>query len=164
MAAGLLAIVSACGAKLPPPAVGPPRFPDFIEPSMSPPDARLAALDMAHHTGWRSLQAGDLDLAEREFQAVLKRSPSFNAFYDALPVGGVDGTIRNRMRGTPAEGNVHAKTGSMSMARSLSGYVTTADRRLLIFSFLCNNWTVPVRSVERVQDAILARLAGMRLR
>jgi D-alanyl-D-alanine carboxypeptidase/D-alanyl-D-alanine-endopeptidase (penicillin-binding protein 4) len=50
------------------------------------------------------------------------------------------------------------------MARSLSGYVTTADRRLLIFSFLCNNWTVPVRSVERVQDAITARLASMRLR
>jgi hypothetical protein len=35
---------------------------------------------------------------------------------------------------------------------------------LLIFSFLCNNWTVPVRSVERVQDLIAARLAGLRLR
>jgi hypothetical protein len=35
---------------------------------------------------------------------------------------------------------------------------------LLIFSFLCNNWTSPVRSVERVQDTIAAALAGMRLR
>jgi hypothetical protein len=34
---------------------------------------------------------------------------------------------------------------------------------MLIFSFLCNNWTVPVRDVERVQDAIAARLASMRI-
>ena len=94
----------------------------------------------------------------------MRRSPHFRVYYDALPIAGVDGTIRNRMRSTPAEGNVHAKTGTLAMARSLSGYVTTADQHLLIFSFLCNNWTVPVRSVERVQDVIAARLAGMRLR
>jgi hypothetical protein len=35
---------------------------------------------------------------------------------------------------------------------------------MLLFSFLCNDFTVPIRSVERVQDAIAARLAGMRLR
>jgi D-alanyl-D-alanine carboxypeptidase/D-alanyl-D-alanine-endopeptidase (penicillin-binding protein 4) len=94
----------------------------------------------------------------------MRRSPHFRVYYDALPIAGVDGTIRTRMRGTPAEGNVHAKTGTLAMARSLSGYVTTADQHLLIFSFLCNNWTTPVRSVERVQDVIAARLAGMRLR
>jgi serine-type D-Ala-D-Ala carboxypeptidase/endopeptidase (penicillin-binding protein 4) len=86
---------------------------------------------------------------------------AFRAFYDALPVAGVDGTIRNRMKGTPAERNVHAKTGTVDKARSLSGYVTTADGRLLIFSFLCNNYTAPTREVERVQDAIAARLAAM---
>jgi D-alanyl-D-alanine carboxypeptidase/D-alanyl-D-alanine-endopeptidase (penicillin-binding protein 4) len=94
----------------------------------------------------------------------MKKSPSFNVYYDALPIAGVDGTIRNRMKGTPAENNVHAKTGSVALARSLSGYVTTADGHMLIFSFLANNWTVNVRAVERVQDAIAARLAAMRLR
>jgi D-alanyl-D-alanine carboxypeptidase/D-alanyl-D-alanine-endopeptidase (penicillin-binding protein 4) len=94
----------------------------------------------------------------------MRRAPTFDLFYDALPIAGIDGTIRNRMKGTPAEGNVHAKTGSVALARSLSGYVTTADHRMLIFSFLCNNWTVPVADVERVQDAMAARLAGMRLR
>jgi D-alanyl-D-alanine carboxypeptidase/D-alanyl-D-alanine-endopeptidase (penicillin-binding protein 4) len=94
----------------------------------------------------------------------MRRSPDFRVYYDAMPVAGVDGTIRSRMRGTPAEGNVHAKTGTLAMARSLSGYVTTADQRLLIFSLLCNNWTVPVRAVERVQDTIAARLAALRLR
>ena len=94
----------------------------------------------------------------------MRRSPNFNVYYDALPIAGVDGTIANRMKGTPAEGNVHAKTGTVAQARSLSGYVTTADRHMLIFSFLCNNFTVPNRAVEGVQDAIAARLAAMRLR
>ena len=67
------------------------------------------------------------------------------------------------MKDTPAEGNVHAKTGSVALSRSLSGYVTTANGRMLIFSLLSNNWTVPVREVERVQDAIGARLAALHL-
>jgi D-alanyl-D-alanine carboxypeptidase/D-alanyl-D-alanine-endopeptidase (penicillin-binding protein 4) len=94
----------------------------------------------------------------------MRRAPTFPVYYDALPIAGVDGTIRSRMQGTPAENNVHAKTGTVAQARSLSGYVTTADQHMLIFSFLCNNFTVPNRDVERVQDAIAARLAAMRLR
>ena len=93
----------------------------------------------------------------------VRRAPYFRVFYDALPVAGVDGTIAGRMRGTPAQGNVHAKTGYVDRARSLSGYVTSADGRLLVFSMLANNWTTPVKSVERVQDAVAARLAGMRV-
>jgi D-alanyl-D-alanine carboxypeptidase/D-alanyl-D-alanine-endopeptidase (penicillin-binding protein 4) len=77
-------------------------------------------------------------------------------------VAGVDGTISNRMRGTPAQGNVRAKTGFVGFARSLSGYVTTADGELLIFSMLCNNYTVPTAAVNRVQDQVAARLASLR--
>ncbi|MFN8570700.1 MAG: D-alanyl-D-alanine carboxypeptidase/D-alanyl-D-alanine-endopeptidase [Gemmatimonadaceae bacterium] len=93
----------------------------------------------------------------------MQRSPNFSVFYDALPVAGIDGTVSNRMRGTPAQGNVHAKTGSLDMVRSLSGYVTTADGHRLIAVILANNWTVPVREVERLQDSIMVKLAGMRL-
>jgi D-alanyl-D-alanine carboxypeptidase/D-alanyl-D-alanine-endopeptidase (penicillin-binding protein 4) len=93
--------------------------------------------------------------------AAVRQDTAFHAFYDALPIAGVDGTIENRMRGTAAEGNVHAKTGSIANARSLSGYVTTADGRELVFSLLCNNWTIPARDVLRVQDAIAARLAEL---
>ena len=94
----------------------------------------------------------------------MRKSPNFQLFYDALPIAGVDGTIKTRMRGTPAENNVHAKTGSVANARSLSGYVRTADRHPLIFSILSNNWTVPANDVTRVQDAIAARLAALQLR
>ena len=91
----------------------------------------------------------------------MRKSPNFQLFYDALPIAGVDGTIATRMRGTPAENNVHAKTGSVANARSLSGYVKTAGGRTLIFSMLANNWTVPATDVTRVQDAIAARLAAL---
>lgn len=95
--------------------------------------------------------------------AAIRKDTAFAAFYDGLPIAGVDGTLEYRMRGTPAQGNVHAKTGYVANARSLSGYVTTADGHMLIFSALCNNWTVSVHDVERVQDAIAARLASLTL-
>jgi serine-type D-Ala-D-Ala carboxypeptidase/endopeptidase (penicillin-binding protein 4) len=92
---------------------------------------------------------------------VMRKSPSFAEFREALPVAGVDGTIANRMRGTAAAGNVHAKTGFVDKARSLSGYVTTTNGRVLIFSLLCNNWTTSSREVDEVADAIAVRLAGL---
>jgi len=90
----------------------------------------------------------------------MRQRPDFKVFYDAMPIGGVDGTIANRMKGTPAQGNVHAKTGTVDRSHALSGYVTTSDGRLLLFSFQCNNYTVSNAQVERVQDWIAAQLAG----
>lgn len=89
---------------------------------------------------------------------------AFQAWYDALPVAGVDGTLDNRMKGTPAEGNVHAKTGTISNARSLSGFVTTADGQRLEFVMLGNNYTTPTSEVSRAQDVLAATLASLRLR
>lgn len=93
----------------------------------------------------------------------MRRSPWFATYRDALPIAGVDGTIGNRMKGTPAAGNARAKTGTVDKARSLSGYVTTADGRLILFSMLSNNFTVPTREVERVQDLLVTTLAGRTL-
>jgi len=90
----------------------------------------------------------------------MRRRSDFKVFYDAMPIGGVDGTIANRMKGTPAQGNVHAKTGTVDRSHALSGYVTTADGKMLLFSFQANNYTVPNTQVERVQDWIAAILAG----
>jgi serine-type D-Ala-D-Ala carboxypeptidase/endopeptidase (penicillin-binding protein 4) len=95
---------------------------------------------------------------------VMRRSPNFSLFFESLPIAGVDGTIRTRMQNTPAQGNVHAKTGTLSMVRSLSGYAHAADGRLLEFSILCNNWTVPQADVDKVADAIGVALADLRLR
>jgi len=94
--------------------------------------------------------------------AMMRDSATFAVFDESLPVAGVDGTIRNRMRNTAAAGNLRAKTGTLEFVRSLSGYVSTADDRLLVFAFLANHFTVPVAEVTRLQDAMGVLLANYR--
>ncbi|PKW19324.1 D-alanyl-D-alanine carboxypeptidase/D-alanyl-D-alanine endopeptidase [Saccharopolyspora spinosa] len=91
-----------------------------------------------------------------------RERPWFRSWYDALPVAGVadrmvGGTLRNRMAGTAAENNVHAKTGSMTGVTSLSGYVTTANGRELVFSVVFNDFLTS--SPKDLEDAIAIRLA-----
>lgn len=84
----------------------------------------------------------------------------FPLFYESLPIAGVDGTIRNRMKKTPAEGNLRAKTGTISGVSSLSGYVQTLDGERLIFSMSMQNFIYPTRYYQKAQDKIGAILAG----
>jgi D-alanyl-D-alanine carboxypeptidase/D-alanyl-D-alanine-endopeptidase (penicillin-binding protein 4) len=63
----------------------------------------------------------------------------FGSYYASLPVAGVDGTLEDRMKNTPAAGRIHAKTGSVEHVRTLSGFAETPGGRRLIFSFLSNN-------------------------
>jgi D-alanyl-D-alanine carboxypeptidase/D-alanyl-D-alanine-endopeptidase (penicillin-binding protein 4) len=83
-------------------------------------------------------------------------------FEAALPVAGRDGTLAQRMRGTAAEGNARAKTGSFSNARALSGYVRTADDEPLVFSIIVNNFGTMPTVVEQTMDSIVVRLASFR--
>jgi D-alanyl-D-alanine carboxypeptidase/D-alanyl-D-alanine-endopeptidase (penicillin-binding protein 4) len=85
-------------------------------------------------------------------------------FEASLPLAGRDGTIANRMKGTAAEGNARAKSGSMSNVRSLSGYVTSADGEPLVFSIIANNFETTADVINRATDAIVVRLAGFRRR
>jgi serine-type D-Ala-D-Ala carboxypeptidase/endopeptidase (penicillin-binding protein 4) len=68
-----------------------------------------------------------------------QKQPWFDTYYNSLPVAGVDGTLEDRMKNTPAAGHIHAKTGSVEHVRTLSGFAETANGRRLIFSFLGNN-------------------------
>lgn len=92
----------------------------------------------------------------------MRASPDFASFFNALPIAGVDGTIAQRMRGTAAQNNVRAKTGSLQWVRSLSGYVTDADGNRLIFSILANKWTTPASVVTATADSIAVALAVFR--
>lgn len=83
----------------------------------------------------------------------------FLPFYESLPIAGVDGSIRSRMKGTKAEGNVHAKTGFIGYVRALSGYVTSADGEMFVFSMVANNYTVPTRIAEKIQNDVCVMLA-----
>jgi serine-type D-Ala-D-Ala carboxypeptidase/endopeptidase (penicillin-binding protein 4) len=83
-------------------------------------------------------------------------------FEASLPIAGRDGSLANRMKGTPAEANVRAKTGSMSNVRSLSGYATSADGEPLVFSIIANNFDAPPETINQTTDAIVVRLATWR--
>ncbi|PYU69124.1 MAG: D-alanyl-D-alanine carboxypeptidase/D-alanyl-D-alanine-endopeptidase [Acidobacteria bacterium] len=63
----------------------------------------------------------------------------FTPYYASLPVGGIDGTLEDRMKNTLAAGRIHAKTGSVEHVRTLSGFAEMPGGRRVIFSFLGNN-------------------------
>lgn len=94
---------------------------------------------------------------------VAQDRPWFQSWYDALPVAGnpgrmVGGTLANRMRGTAAENNVHAKTGSMSGVDNITGYATAPDGRRLAFTVMASNFAGT--SPRPLLDAIAVRLAA----
>jgi PBP4 family serine-type D-alanyl-D-alanine carboxypeptidase len=82
----------------------------------------------------------------------------FQAFYSAMSIAGVDGTLRRRMKGTPAEGNVHGKTGTLRNVSALTGYATTKDGEVIAFAMLMNGGNHG--AYRTVQDKIAERIAS----
>lgn len=81
-------------------------------------------------------------------------------FRDALPIAGVDGTLRGRMKGTPAAGNLRAKTGTLSNVSSVSGYVTSAAGERFVFSMMVNHYTDERVPRTNLMDQIAVLLAS----
>ena len=71
--------------------------------------------------------------------AYSKDSSMFKTFYDALPVSGISGTLRNVADDFNSKGKIHAKSGYMSRVRSYAGYVTVKSGKTLIFAMIMNN-------------------------
>ncbi|HEY6660838.1 MAG TPA: D-alanyl-D-alanine carboxypeptidase/D-alanyl-D-alanine-endopeptidase, partial [Pyrinomonadaceae bacterium] len=108
------------------------------------------------------LSRNDMITAEASVQLLtfMSKHRYANVFRDALPIAGVDGTLRNRMRSTPAENNLRAKTGSLSSAASLGGYLTTAAGEKLAFSIMVNNYPRDVEPRTACIDPIAVLLAS----
>lgn len=83
-------------------------------------------------------------------------------FYNSLPIAGIDGTLGKRMKNTSAENKVRAKTGYIGNVRSLSGFAVTGDNEPIAFSMIANNFSVPVRLADNIQDLICLRLTNFR--
>ncbi len=94
----------------------------------------------------------------------LAAQPYGERLRNALPIAGVDGTLHGRMRGTAAENNLHAKTGSMTYVDSLAGYVTSAAGERLAFAIVLNNYQPPAEgpSASSDVDAVALLLANYR--
>ena len=113
-------------------------------------------------TDGSGLSRNDMVTAEATVQLLtyMSKHKYANALREALPIAGVDGTLRNRFRGTVAENNVRAKTGSLASAASLSGYVTTAAGENLVFSIMVNNYPPDVEPRTICIDPIAILLAS----
>jgi len=108
------------------------------------------------------LSRNDMVTADSTVQLLtyMSRHRYADVFRDALPIAGIDGTLRNRMKGTVAEGNLRAKTGSLSSAASLGGYVTTAAGEKLVFTIMVNNYPSDVEPRTVCIDPIAVLLAS----
>ncbi|WPS86049.1 D-alanyl-D-alanine carboxypeptidase/D-alanyl-D-alanine-endopeptidase [Brevibacillus halotolerans] len=80
------------------------------------------------------------------------------AFEASLPIAGIDGTLKSRMRETKAAHTLIAKTGSMGGVNSLSGYVTAANGDKLAFSIMING-IYKSKVATQLQDSIGTVLA-----
>jgi len=88
------------------------------------------------------------------------RTPSiYKALSEALPIAGVDGTLKKRMINTPAQGNVRAKTGTLTGITSLAGYCTAPDGHQLCFAII-NQGILSNAPGRAFQDRVCKVLCG----
>ncbi len=85
----------------------------------------------------------------------------FKVLYNSLPIAGVDGTLKNRMKDGRAFNNVHAKTGTLSGVSSLSGYLHNKSGDLISFSINTQNFVGSAKEARMYQDKICEILANM---
>jgi D-alanyl-D-alanine carboxypeptidase/D-alanyl-D-alanine-endopeptidase (penicillin-binding protein 4) len=108
------------------------------------------------------LSPGDR-LSPRQILGLLRQTlkqPFAAVFRKSLPVAGVSGTLRRRMRSGPAYGNAQAKTGTLNDASALSGYVRTQNGHRMIFSIIINRSSLNIDAARALQDRIVQTLAG----
>jgi len=94
-------------------------------------------------------------------QVLYKDEVNFPVFLRSLAVAGKDGTLAQRMRNTPAEGNVKAKTGTMRGISALSGYATTPFGEPLAFSMIIQNYAGSSQIARGVLDKICILLCSL---
>lgn len=107
--------------------------------------------------------SADDRIAPRAYAQLLSyasRTAWGTAWRDTFPVAGVDGTLVNRFKNSPLKGHLWAKTGTLSEANALSGYLTTASGKTLAFSILVNGHRpgseAELQAIDRVAEAIAA--------
>jgi D-alanyl-D-alanine carboxypeptidase/D-alanyl-D-alanine-endopeptidase (penicillin-binding protein 4) len=105
--------------------------------------------------------AGNNLITPRAFTKILgwmRHHPDYQAFAAALPQSGERGSLRRRFVGTPLEGRVRAKTGSISRVNTISGYVERSDGRVLVFSIQANHHTLGSGRMIPAIDSVVVEL------
>ncbi|MBH8563266.1 D-alanyl-D-alanine carboxypeptidase/D-alanyl-D-alanine-endopeptidase [Nostoc sp. CENA67] len=92
---------------------------------------------------------------------LMAKTPAASVYRASLPVAGKSGTLISRFRGTPAEGIVQAKTGTLTGVVSLSGYVNAPKYEPLVFSIIVNQSEQPASVIRQAMDEIVVFLAQL---
>lgn len=87
------------------------------------------------------------------------QSDVFQKLYKALPVAGIDGTLKNRMKNTPAFRNVHAKTGSFTAINALAGYLKMKNGHEVAFAIMNQN-VLSAAKARAFQDKVCEVIIG----
>lgn len=93
---------------------------------------------------------------------LMAKTPQARVYRDSLPVAGVSGTLRNRFRNTMAQGNIQAKTGSMTGVSTLSGYLDVPGYQPLVFSIMVNQSEQSLTTLRQGIDEIVLLLTRLR--
>jgi serine-type D-Ala-D-Ala carboxypeptidase/endopeptidase (penicillin-binding protein 4) len=88
----------------------------------------------------------------------MARSPHAQVYRQSLPLFGIDGTLRNRLRETPVQGKGAAKTGSLLRVSTIAGYLTTRSGRELVFAIMMNAYNASGSEARALQDQIVRLL------
>lgn len=88
----------------------------------------------------------------------MRSHPRYPAFANGMPRSGQLGSLRTRFTGTPLEGRVVAKTGTITSVNALSGYIERPGRPPLIFSLKANHHALPSTQVVRWMDSVVVRM------
>lgn len=97
------------------------------------------------------------ELEAKLLRYAYQKSDIYDVFLPTLPIAGIDGTLRSRMRGTVAAANVKAKTGTVTGVSSLAGYLTAINGHLLCFSII-NNGGLQASAMRNLQNKICIAL------
>lgn len=92
------------------------------------------------------------------FVALLRREQKGSPIFDGMAVAGRSGTLSKYLEGTPADGVMRAKTGSLQLSRSLSGFFPAPDGSVMEFSFIVNGSRAKNRA-ENLWDDLARGLA-----
>jgi D-alanyl-D-alanine carboxypeptidase/D-alanyl-D-alanine-endopeptidase (penicillin-binding protein 4) len=86
----------------------------------------------------------------------IARQPWGAAWRETLPVGGVDGTLARRFKGTALEGRIFAKTGSLNATNALAGYMLAKSGKLLTFAAYANDVPGDASGTPMIDAALVA--------
>jgi D-alanyl-D-alanine carboxypeptidase/D-alanyl-D-alanine-endopeptidase (penicillin-binding protein 4) len=92
----------------------------------------------------------------------MARLPEGTLYRNSLPIAGLTGTLKYRLKNTPAQGRVRAKTGSMTGVISLSGYVEPSQYSPLVFSIIVDRHDRRTSEMAKAIDEVVVLLSRLK--